>query len=134
MRKAFNTVFLLREDGTPVNKVTLGIAATIFPPGTPFPKSFRFAGINIAEHVGHEIVAEEYDGVVDLKGFVYFPPDPANLDRVKGFAVVRRSPWHFVNFYSVKYEAEVEQKRMGKDYEVLFGSHRSGSDDFVFDA
>src|SRR6266404_6216121 len=121
MRKPFNTVFSLREDGTPVNTVALGIAETIFPPGTPFRKGFRFAGIDVAEHVGQEVVAEEYDGIVDLKGFVHFPPDSANPGWVKGFAVVRKSPWHFAGLYPVKYEAEVEQRRLGKDYEVAFG-------------
>ena len=134
MRKPFVSVFSLRNDGTPINTVTLGIAEIIFSPGTPFPRGCRFAGIDVAEHVGQEIVAEEYDGIVDLKGFVHFPVDPGNPGWVRGFAVVRKNPWHFAGIYPVKYEAEVDLKRLGKGYEVAFGSHRTGSDDFMYDA
>jgi hypothetical protein len=111
VRIPFEKVFSVRPDGTPVSRVNLGIASNIFPPGTPFPHGFCFAGIDVAEHTGQEVVGERYDDIVDLKGFNHFPPDPANPGWIKGFGVIRKSPWHVAGLFPVRWEAEVAQKK-----------------------
>lgn len=57
--------------------------------------------------------------------------DPDNKGWVLGWAVVRGSPWHLVGVYATKDMAETKANDLDKDYEVQFGSHRLGSDDFV---
>jgi hypothetical protein len=50
-----------------------------------------------------------------------------------GWAVVRRSPWHLVGVYASKDMAETKAGLLGRDYESAYGSHRLGSDDFIFE-
>jgi hypothetical protein len=49
-----------------------------------------------------------------------------------GWAVVRRSPWHLVGVYASKAMAETKAGMLGREYESAYGSHRLGSDDFIF--
>jgi hypothetical protein len=58
-------------------------------------------------------------------------PDPANPGWVRGFGVLRDSPWHLAGVFRTKAKAEALQDQLGKDYEVAFGSNRKGSDDFI---
>ncbi len=58
-------------------------------------------------------------------------PDPTNPGWVKGFGVLRASPWHLAAVFRTKTKAEALQDQLGKDYEVAFGSNRKGSDDFI---
>ncbi|WP_106881402.1 hypothetical protein [Escherichia coli] len=57
---------------------------------------------------------------------------PVHLRWVKGWAVVRSSPWHLVGVFATEEDAETEARKMGDKYEVHYGSHRTGSDDFVW--
>ena len=59
-------------------------------------------------------------------------PDPINEGWVKGWAVVKGSPWHLVGVYATKEVAETKAKMVGDGYEVHYGSYRKGSDDFVW--
>ncbi|WP_213079909.1 hypothetical protein, partial [Escherichia coli] len=42
------------------------------------------------------------------------------------------SPWHLVGVFATEEDAETEARKMGDKYEVHYGSHRTGSDDFVW--
>lgn len=57
----------------------------------------------------------------------------AFLDRkgLAGHCVIRRNPWHFLGIYATRGEAEYQAKYAGGDYEVVFGTHPEGTDDFV---
>lgn len=59
--------------------------------------------------------------------------NPDNLGWVMGWAVVRRSPWHLAGVYATKDVAETKAANLGDGYEAAYGSHRLGSDDFVFE-
>ncbi|EPM4984801.1 hypothetical protein ACTL89_004700 [Escherichia coli] len=58
--------------------------------------------------------------------------DKDNKGWVKGWVVVRSSPWHLVGVFATEEDAETEARKMGDKYEVHYGSHRTGSDDFVW--
>ncbi|WFQ80952.1 hypothetical protein PXH59_07635 [Xenorhabdus sp. SF857] len=59
-------------------------------------------------------------------------PDPLNVGFVLGWGVIRYSPWHLAGVYAIKEKAEIEAAKLGSAYEVHYGSHRTGSDDFVW--
>ena len=59
-------------------------------------------------------------------------PDLDNEGWVKGWGVVRNSPWHLVGVYATKDVAETKAVSLGADYEAHYGSHRLDSDDFVY--
>ncbi|CDH25082.1 hypothetical protein [Xenorhabdus bovienii] len=59
-------------------------------------------------------------------------PDPDNAGFVLGWGVVRYSPWHLAGVYATKEKAEIQAVNFGSVYEVHYGSHRTGSDDFVW--
>lgn len=58
-------------------------------------------------------------------------PDPLNKGWVKGWGVMRGSPWELVAVYATKDMAETKVMQLGNAYRVMFGSHRLGTDDFV---
>lgn len=58
-------------------------------------------------------------------------PDLDNEGWVKGWGVVRHSPWHLVGVYATKDVAKSKCAQLGTGYEALYGSHRLGSDDFI---
>lgn len=62
-----------------------------------------------------------------------FPLDELNPGWIKGWGVVRRSPWDLVGLFPTKVEAEAERAKLGPNYEVGYGSRRLGSNDFMFD-
>lgn len=57
--------------------------------------------------------------------------DPDNAGWVLGWGVVRSSPHHLVGVYDTKGAAEIKAAELGSEYQVKYGSHRLGSDDFV---
>ncbi|EHJ8664836.1 hypothetical protein KB365_004872, partial [Escherichia coli] len=44
--------------------------------------------------------------------------DKDNKGWVKGWAVVRSSPWHLVGVFATEEDAETEARKMGDKYEV----------------
>lgn len=58
-------------------------------------------------------------------------PDPDNEGHVLCWAVVRDEPWHLGGVYATEGEAIVNQGVLGPEYRVAFGSHKTGTDDFV---
>jgi hypothetical protein len=47
---------------------------------------------------------------------------PFTIGKVlKGWGVVRTSPWHFAGLYRTKQEADAKAQEMGAGYVVLFG-------------
>jgi len=62
-----------------------------------------------------------------------FVRDPVNIGWVQGFGVFRMAPWHFAGLFHTREEAQRVQQQLGQTYEVGYGSHRDGSDDFIVD-
>ena len=60
------------------------------------------------------------------------PKDPDNAGSVLGWAVVRNAPWSLHGVYPSKEEAESEAKTAGEGHLVHYGSHKLGTDDFVW--
>ncbi|HEY0288652.1 MAG TPA: hypothetical protein VGC62_16845 [Pseudomonas sp.] len=59
------------------------------------------------------------------------PKDPDNSGHVLGWAVVRNTPWSFVDIFASKDLADAEAVRLGSDYESKYGSHKPGSSEFT---
>ncbi|CAI8751845.1 transposase [Pseudomonas chlororaphis] len=59
------------------------------------------------------------------------PADPDNKGCVLGWAVVRNSPWSFIDIYASKEVAEAESKRLGDGHSAQYGSHELGTDNFI---
>lgn len=51
---------------------------------------------------------------------------------IKGWGVLRSSPWHFVGLFSDKAQAEAKAREMGADYKVRFGENQEGTDNFIY--
>ncbi|NYH27623.1 hypothetical protein [Paraburkholderia bryophila] len=51
---------------------------------------------------------------------------------VLGFAVVKKTPWHFGGIYAQENEAQRVAANLGSDYEVEYGLHRFDSDDSYY--
>ncbi|WP_415760334.1 hypothetical protein [Pseudomonas sp. LT1P18] len=60
------------------------------------------------------------------------PKDPENSGWVLGWGVTRNAPWSFHGIYPSKDEAESEVKKAGDGYVAHYGSHKPGTDDFVW--
>jgi len=58
--------------------------------------------------------------------------DTDNAGLIRGWGVIRtQGTWHLAGIYWAKEQAEEVRKQLGSDYEVRFGSHRPGTDDFI---
>jgi hypothetical protein len=66
--------------------------------------------------------------MIDLS---YFPRDPANDDRVVGWAVYHPETWHLFGFFTSEAEANSVQIRAGADYIVAHGSNTVSGDNFI---
>ena len=132
IRRRFSEIFDLRPDGTPVAKDDISIRSTLFAIGTPFPRGFRFGGLDITEHIGETVIVAEYDGMIELKGFDVFPPDLQNPGMVTGWCLFEPLPTlKLKGVYSTRYEAELKKEEFGGDLEIQYGSHKPGTDEFV---
>lgn len=60
------------------------------------------------------------------------PVDPDNRGWVKAWGVVRKSKWDLAGVYGNKRDAEAKAEEVGEGYEVHYGSHKLGTDDFVW--
>jgi len=132
IKRLFSEIFDVRSDGTPVAKDDISIQSTLFTIGTPFPRSFRFGGFDISEHIGEKVVVADYDGMIELKGFDVFPPDPENPGMVKGWCLFTPPPaLNLKGVYSTRYEAELKKKEFGGDLKIQYGSHKPETNEFV---
>ncbi|WP_236192774.1 hypothetical protein [Pseudomonas glycinae] len=61
-----------------------------------------------------------------------FPKDPENEGWVLGWGVVRNTPWRFIGIYQSEDEAKSAASEAGDGYLVHHGSHKPGTDDFVW--
>ena len=59
---------------------------------------------------------------------------PGNLGWVRCFGVIKARPWHLAGVYGARNAAEAAARSLGPQYNVAFGSHRLGSDDFIYEA
>lgn len=58
--------------------------------------------------------------------------DPDSKGWVLGWGVVKYDPWHLYGVYKTKEKAELAANKLSKEYEVHYGSHKVGSDDFMW--
>jgi len=58
--------------------------------------------------------------------------DPSNPCWRLGWAVIRSKPWHLAGFFRSEEEALPHMKTLGPDYQVIFGSNRIGTENFVY--
>ncbi|MBI5754223.1 hypothetical protein HZA40_03730 [Candidatus Peregrinibacteria bacterium] len=67
MRYQFNEVFTENKDGTlsPIKKIRVG--GVSFGPGVSFGSSAAFGGINFFQYKGHELEADEENGILVIK-------------------------------------------------------------------
>ncbi|MEQ7919902.1 hypothetical protein ABQX22_11975 [Xanthomonas sp. WHRI 1810A] len=59
------------------------------------------------------------------------PKDPANPAHVLGWAVVRNTPWRFVDIFASKDLADAQAAQLGAGYESRYGSHKPGTSEFT---
>lgn len=57
--------------------------------------------------------------------------DTINPGWIRGWAVLAKHRWHIAGFFKSESDAIGLQNQLGKDYEVRFGTHEHGSDNFV---
>ncbi|WP_276656659.1 serine protease [Thauera aminoaromatica] len=57
--------------------------------------------------------------------------DVENPGYRRGFGVFCPSPWHLAQVTQTWRDAETARARLGNDYEIAWGSHRLGSDEFI---
>jgi hypothetical protein len=57
--------------------------------------------------------------------------DPDNVGNVLGWAAYRDAPWHLGGVFASKAEAEKRRGELGEGYQVDFGSHEPGTDNFI---
>jgi hypothetical protein len=51
---------------------------------------------------------------------------------LRGWGVVRMSPWRFVGLFSNPEAAQSKARAMGPEYQAHYGAQRAGTDDFVW--
>ena len=51
---------------------------------------------------------------------------------IKGWGVVRNSPWHLVGIFDSEQEALAERAKAGPDYVAAYGEGREGADEFIW--
>lgn len=59
------------------------------------------------------------------------PKDPNNPTHVLGWAVIRRTPWRFVDIFASQELAQAQAAKLGTGYESKYGSHKPGSSEFT---
>jgi serine protease Do len=93
----------------------IGIVSTSLPPGEGCP------GIGYATDLSRV-------------GLEYMIPslDRSNPGNFLGHAVLRPAPWHLAGFFPDQVQAEAHCLSLGDDYVVRYGSHRYGTDDFLY--
>jgi len=64
----------------------------------------------------------DYDG---------FKNDPDNAGSILCWACFSMDPWHLAGIYKTEIEAKKMLEVLGKDYQVSYGSHEKGTEEFV---
>lgn len=129
----FEDVFDIASDGVPVVKRTLMIRGMPLLPGARCCSGFRFAGIDISEHIDQPLVVFEHPDHLEFLGFASYTPDKPNKRWVKGWGVVESATTSLRSFFPTQEQASEAQDKLGVGFEVVYGSKRIGSnDDFVY--
>ncbi|MFJ4390938.1 hypothetical protein [Pseudomonas soli] len=59
-------------------------------------------------------------------------PNPEIPGNVLGWGVVRSNPWSLLGVYPTKEQAQAEATRIGNGHIAAYGSHKPGTDEFVW--
>jgi len=128
----FEDVFEIAPDGVPVVKRKLLIRGLPLLPRSRCRPGFRFAGIDITEHLDQPIVVFDHADHLEFLGFASFKRDQKNEKWVKGWGVVDHEKVSLHAFFPTKEQADEERKKCGARFVVVYGSKRIGSnDDFI---
>jgi serine protease Do len=57
--------------------------------------------------------------------------DPSNPGSCRGWGVLRQGPWHLAGVFPDAEQAGEHRAKLGDGYEVRFGTHKVGTDDFM---
>ena len=57
--------------------------------------------------------------------------DPDNTGNIRGWGVIRLSPWHIAGIFDTPQEASALKEKLGAEYEVKYGSNTPGTDNFI---
>lgn len=68
MKYQFNQIFRENPDGTLSPIMQIRVGGVSFGPGVTFGPSVTFSSINFFDFKGHELEADEEDGVLVIKG------------------------------------------------------------------
>ncbi len=66
-----------------------------------------------------------------MRGFLPIV-DTDNEGSLRVWAVLKQNPWELAGIFAIREQAEAYKAELGADYEVIFGSNRFGTDDFVY--
>ncbi|MCA9421939.1 MAG: trypsin-like peptidase domain-containing protein [Nitrospira sp.] len=58
--------------------------------------------------------------------------DSINPGGIRGWAVLRRNPWHLHGLYEESLKAEEILNKLGADYEIIYGTNQYGTDEFIW--
>lgn len=58
--------------------------------------------------------------------------DTDNEGSLLVWGVLRKNPWRLAGIFAMREQAEAYRTELGAEYEVIFGSNRFGTDDFVY--
>jgi hypothetical protein len=62
-----------------------------------------------------------------------FELDELNPGWIKGWGVIRKSPWDLVGVFLTQDLANIELRARGFEYVVGYGSRQLGANNFIFD-
>lgn len=125
----FEDVFEIAADGVPVVKRTLIIRGMPLAPGARCRPGFRFAGVDISEHVDQPLVVFERPDHLEFLGFASYTPDQPNRGWVKGWGVVDKATYSLRSFFPTREQAEENREKLGGSFDVVYGSKRIGTND-----
>src|SRR5438105_3129062 len=108
---AFEDVFEIAPDGVPVLKRLLVVADIPLLVGAPWRQGFRFAGWDIAEHMGQPLVATDDGEKSTFLGFAKC--DASNPGWAKGWVVLNRDGNLLYGFYPTEFLANGARQEAG---------------------
>ena len=115
----FEDLFESAPDGIPIVKRTLLIRGLPLLPGSRCRPGFRFAGIDISEHVDQPIVVFDRIDHLDFLGFVSYERDKENKNWVKDGVLLTATPTCCTDFFRQRNK----QRNISRNAEL--GSQRS---------
>ena len=127
----FDEIFTLESDNIPTLKCTLVVADIPLMSGSRWRQGHKFAGWDIANHMGQPLVAINTGNHLRFLGFATL--DQQNPGWANGWGVVKDDDSKSLfGFYPTEYLANEALRVAGKNHVVSAGAKRFGdNDDFI---